>query len=274
MRSLENQLRCAVLVVGGASLALWSQSVGQTRGGSQATHTDGAKLFAASCAGCHGLDGRGGERAPNIAQNHEVQRLADAQLMHVIEEGISGTGMPAFHSLRTSEIKAIVAYLRLLQGGGDKMPRLPGDPERGQQAFVKVGCSDCHMVAGSGGFLASDLSSYGSTHAGDEIRSAITAPNQAAEARSVTLRTHDGQSYSGRIRNEDNFSLQLQGLDGTFYFLTKSDVEEIAYSPRSLMPSDYNTRLSPQDLNDIISYLIKSASDRGSDESSKHEHED
>jgi len=267
-------LRCAVLVVGGASLALGSQSEGRTRAGSQETHHDGAKLFAASCAGCHGLDGRGGERAPNIAQTHEVQRLGDAQLMHVIAEGVPGTGMPAFHSLRTSEIKAIVAYLRILQGGGDKTPSLPGNPERGKQEFVKVGCSDCHMVAGSGGFLASDLSSYGNTHSGDEIRSAITAPNQAAEARSVTLRTHDGRSYSGRIRNEDNFSLQLQGLDGTFYFLTKSDVEEIESSPRSLMPSDYNTRLSPKDVNDIISYLIKSASDRGSDEPSKHQRED
>ena len=193
--------------------------------------------------------------------------------MQVIQQGVPGTGMPAFHSLAGSQIKTLVAYLRRLQGS-NKMPKLPGDPERGRQLFVKTGCSDCHMVTGSGGFLASDLSSYGRTHSEDEIRSAITRPDQGIEARSVVVKTRDGHSYSGRIRNEDNFSMQLQSLEGTFYFLAKSDVSEIEYSPQSIMPSDYGTRLSSKDLNDIIGYLIKSASDSRSDESSEHERED
>jgi len=260
-------------VFGGASLALWSQSVTQpTRVGRNATHSDGAKLFASTCASCHGLDGRGSERAPDIAQRQEVQRLSDTQLMQVIQQGVPGTGMPAFHSLAGSQIKTLVAYLRRLQGS-NTIPKLPGDPERGRQLFVKTGCSDCHMVAGSGGFLASDLSTYGHTHSEDEIRSAITRPNQGMEGRSVVVKTRDGHSYSGRVRNEDNFSLQLQSREGTFYFLAKSDVSEIEYSPQSLMPSDYSTRLSSKEVDDIISYLIKSASNR-SDESSEHERED
>jgi len=36
------------------------------------------------------------------------------------------------------------------------------------------------------------------------------------------------------------------------------------------MPADYGTRLSSKEVNDIISYLIKSASDGKSDESSAH----
>jgi len=181
--------------------------------------------------------------------------------------------MPAFHSLPTSQIKALVTYLRVLQGS-NTMPKLPGDPERGRQLFVKSGCPDCHMVTGSGGFLASDLSSYGRTHSEDEIRSAITRPDQGIEARSVVVTTRDGHSYSGRIRNEDNFSLQLQSLEGTFYFLAKADVRQIEYSPQSLMPSDYGTRLSSKEVNDIIGYLIKSASDSRSDESSQPEREE
>jgi cytochrome c oxidase cbb3-type subunit III len=241
----------------------------RTTTAANANRNEGARLFAATCASCHGLDGRGGERAPDIAQRQEVQRLSDAQLVGIVQEGVPGTGMPAFHSLRTSQIQALVAYLRTLQGR-NKTQTLPGDPERGRLAFVKTGCSECHMVAGSGGFLASDLSSYGHSHSEDEIRSAITRPNQGVEARTATVKTRDGHSYSGRVRNEDNFSLQLQGLDGTFYFLAKSDLAEISYSPQSLMPSDYGTRLSAKDVNDIISYLIKLASDSRSDESSAH----
>ena len=257
-------------MLAGASLALWSQSEAQrTTAAANATRSEGARLFAATCASCHGLDGRGGERAPDIAQRQEVQRLSDAQLVGIIQEGVPGTGMPAFHSLRASQIQGLVAYLRTLQGR-NKTPTLPGDPEHGRLAFIKTGCSDCHMVAGSGGFLASDLSSYGHTHSEDEIRNAITRPNQGVEARTVTVKTRDGHSYSGRVRNEDNFSLQLQGHDGTFYFLAKSDLAEISYSPQSLMPSDYGARLSPKEVNDIISFLIKSASDSKSDESSAH----
>src|SRR4030081_2551948 len=37
----------------------------------------GEEIFASSCAGCHGLDGRGGERAPNIAGRPAVQQLSD-----------------------------------------------------------------------------------------------------------------------------------------------------------------------------------------------------
>jgi len=241
----------------------------RTPAAATATSNDGARLFATTCASCHGLDGRGGERAPDIAQRQEVQRLSDAQLMAIVQDGVPGTGMPAFHSLRFSQIQALVAYLRTLQGR-NKTPTLPGDPERGKQAFLKTGCSECHMVAGSGGFLASDLSSYGRTHSEDEVRNAIIRPNQGMEGRTVTVKTRDGHSYAGRIRNEDNFSLQLQGLDGTFYFLAKSNLGEISYSPQSLMPSDYGTRLSSKEVNDVISYLIKSASDSRSDESSTH----
>src|SRR6266850_728632 len=34
----------------------------------------GQAVFASSCASCHGLDGRGGERAPGVVGNTRVQR--------------------------------------------------------------------------------------------------------------------------------------------------------------------------------------------------------
>jgi len=222
---------------------------------------NGEKIFAGSCAECHGLDGRGGERAPNIAENPGVQRLSDDQIFGVIENGIPGTGMPAFHVLESSDIKSVVAYLRTLQGT-KKTAELPGDPDRGKAIFFgKAKCSSCHMVAGQGGFIASDLSGYARTHSVEETRSAITSPNpiRDRQSRTVTASTRDGKKYVGRIRNEDNFSLQLEGLDGTFHFLAKSDLKRLDFSPQSLMPSDFRSTLSPNELNDLISYLMTSA---------------
>jgi cytochrome c oxidase cbb3-type subunit 3 len=220
-------------------------------------NSEGQKVFASTCAGCHGLDGRGGERAPNIAQNREVQRLSDTQLTRIVQEGVPGTGMPAFHSLASSDVKAVVAYLRILQGT-NKTSALPGNPARGKTLFYgDAGCSTCHMVAGNGGFIASDLSRYGNTHSVEEIRKAITQPASDRQAQSAVVVVRTGQQFTGRIRNEDNFSLQLQSLDGTFHFFLNSDIERVEYKP--LMPVDYASRLSAQDLDDLVSYLISSA---------------
>src|SRR5580658_6097646 len=197
--------------------------------------TRGKQTFASTCAGCHGLDGKGGERAPNIADNPKVQKLSDAQIFGIIQNGIPGTGMPAFHSLEGSTIKAVVNYLHILQGadrGAKQTVKMPGDPERGETIFFgKAGCSGCHMVAGKGGFIASDLSAYARSHAVEQIRSAITTPplGKDRQAKLVTTTTRGGEKHVGRIRNEDNFSLQLQMLDGTYYFVDKSDLAGLEF---------------------------------------------
>jgi putative heme-binding domain-containing protein len=189
-----------------------------------------------------------------------VLRLSDAQISHIIENGVPGTGMPAFHSLAHPDVQAVVAYLRFLQGAKSAL-KLPGDPDRGETIFFgKAGCSGCHMAAGKGGFIASDLSGYAHSHAVEQIRSAITSPGAGndRQSRLVTATTRGGEKYVGRIRNEDNFSLQLQSLDGTFFFVEKSDLVGLD-SSQTLMPSDYGSTLSSSELNDVISYLMRVA---------------
>jgi cytochrome c oxidase cbb3-type subunit 3 len=248
-----------ILGMGGVAGA---QAQPQQKGGIRPSVSGtGSRIFAASCASCHGLDGRGGERAPNIADSTKVQRLSNAQISHIIENGIPGTGMPAFHSLENADIKAVVTYLRTLQGT-KKVVKPPGDPDRGETIFFgKAACSGCHMATGKGGFIASDLSGYARTHAVKQIRSAITnpTPRNDRQARMVTVMIRGGEKSVGRIRNEDNFSLQLQTLDGTFQFVSKSDLEGLEYGSQTLMPSDYGSTLSRDELNDIVSYLIRVA---------------
>jgi putative heme-binding domain-containing protein len=220
----------------------------------------GNQTFASTCANCHGLDGRGGEHAPDIAERPRVQQLSDSELFKIIENGIPGGGMPAFHSLESSTIKAVVTYLRTLQGTR-KPVKLPGDAARGETIFLgKAGCSGCHMVTGKGGFIASDLSAYARAHAAEQIRNEITTPtNNAPHARMATATLRSGEKYTGRVRNEDNFSVQLQTLDGVFHFLVKSEIEDLAYSSQPLMPSNFGSTLSPDELNDVVAYLLSVA---------------
>jgi cytochrome c oxidase cbb3-type subunit 3 len=257
-------------VLAGVLAAIWTasnflalsqtQPQGSRKKDSKPTLVSGRQTFASTCANCHGLDGRGGERAPNITERPRVQQLSDAQLFKIIENGIPGTGMPAFHSLESSDIEAVVTYLRTLQGTG-KPVKLPGDPARGQTIFLgKAGCSGCHMVAGKGGFIASDLSVYARAHTAEQIRNEITTPpNHDHRARMATATLRSGERCTGRVRNEDNFSVQLQTLDGIFHFLVKSELEELEYSSQSLMPSNFGSTLSPDELNDVVSYLMSLA---------------
>jgi cytochrome c oxidase cbb3-type subunit III len=220
-------------------------------------HSSGQQLFATTCAACHGLDGMGGDRAPNIVTNPQVQKLSASEMFRVVSAGVPGTGMPAFQRLGKQSIASVVAYLRDLQGKNRSAP-LPGDPQRGEALFFgSAQCSTCHMAAGKGGFIAPDLSTYGQTHTVEKIKSAIANPAERDSIKTmVTATGTNGDRYHGIIRNEDNFSLQLQSADGVFHFLSKADIKTIDRSQGSIMPSDYSTTLSEVQLNDIVGYLL------------------
>lgn len=218
----------------------------------------GVKTFATTCAGCHGLDGMGSERAPNIAGSAKTQHLSDSQLAGIISDGIPGTGMPPFHTLTDEKIREVVGYLRMLQGKGGTRT-LPGDGSRGREIFFgKVGCSTCHAVNGAGGFLGPDLSAYGSAKSAKAILDGIVSRDRivAPGYKLAIVATHNGDRFEGLVRNEDNFSLQLQTKDGNFHFFQKSELHNIERRDQSLMPANYRDTLSSAELDDLVNYLM------------------
>jgi len=225
----------------------------------------GKQLFNSTCAGCHGLDGRGSEKAPGIANSAKSQRLSDAQVSTIISNGIAGTGMPGFHSLSLAQVRSVVSYLHVLQGKGDARV-IPGDAGRGQQIFFGKGeCSTCHVISGEGGFLGPDLSGFGSVKSAKTVREEILRRDRIVPLsyRSALVATRDGNRVEGIVKNEDNFSIQLQSKDGSFLFLQKSDLHMLEYSAQPLMPTNYGERLSHRELDDLVSYLMSPNSSPG-----------
>jgi len=257
------------LIVIAASLLLagngvWPQPAGQKASKTLQTSSSvaaGHQTFNSVCASCHGLDGRGGERGPDIASRPEITRLTDEETLKVLRNGIPEKGMPPFAAMGPAKLSDLLSYLRVLQGKGAQAP-VSGDAQKGKELFSgKGGCSACHMVNGSGGFLGPELSSYGGSHSAADIREAIVSPKERAGGRNAAaeVTTKDGKSYSGLVRNEDNFSLQLQSPDGAFHFFSKSDVAAIAYRKEPFMPADYGTKLSPAELDALAAYLLQVA---------------
>ena len=230
--------------------------------------TTGQQAFSA-CAACHGLDGKGGEHAPNIATEQRVQQMPDEALLKIVTNGIPTAGMPGFSALlNDAQIHAVVQYLRTLQGSG-LSAKLPGDGNKGRELFFgRAQCGECHMVNGRGGFVGPELSGYGSGHSAAEVREAITDPNKNLNPRhaTVTVTTVNAKTYRGVIRNEDNFSLQIASIDGSFHLLNKADLLKLEREPQSLMPGDYGKRLTASELDDLINFLSRGAGGKKADD--------
>jgi cytochrome c oxidase cbb3-type subunit III len=222
-------------------------------GGSPARET-----FVSRCASCHGLDGRGGEHAPDIVTSPSVRSRSDQSLFDVISRGLPRAGMPAFGQLLSpAETRALVGYLRDAGKSGEG-PAAAGDAAKGRVLFFgKAGCSQCHMIGGEGGFLGRDLSDFGRHHSPAQIRLSILRPNDhllpGQEALVVT--TREGERWEGMVRNEDNFSLQLLDPKGVFHLVMKSELASLERQPKSLMPDDYGSRLTTSEVDALASYI-------------------
>jgi alcohol dehydrogenase (cytochrome c) len=81
----------------------------------KAADNDGARIFAARCAGCHLLDGSGNIKGPAIARQPSTIARSDKDLFPIVRNGIPGKGMPAMKQLSNAQIIAVVKHLRTLQ---------------------------------------------------------------------------------------------------------------------------------------------------------------
>ena len=216
------------------------------------------EIFASRCASCHGLDGRGGEHAPDIVTSPSVRSRSDQALFDVISHGLPRAGMPGFNLfLSPAQIHALVGYLRDAAKTGEG-PLAPADAVKGRALFFgKAGCNQCHMVGGEGGFLGLDLSDFGRHHSPAQIRFSILRPNDhlLPGQEAVVVTTREGQRWEGVVRNEDNFSLQLLDPKGVFHLVMKSEVASFERRPKSLMPDDYSSRLTGSEIDALVSYI-------------------
>src|SRR5258706_11481423 len=84
----------------------------------------GAKLFATSCAGCHGPDGSGG-RGPNLVRRTLWHPLNDDDVFRAIRNGVPGADMPPT-KLTDEETWKLVAFIHALIGPASEN-KVPGD---------------------------------------------------------------------------------------------------------------------------------------------------
>src|SRR5579863_2908210 len=165
----------------------------------------GVQRYMEYCAGCHGADAKGGDKAPSLVS--AASPLSDSELFRIVRDGTTG-GMPSFAQIGDANIKAVVQVLRVLATNGPAKSASPETPVTGNAQsgralyFGKAQCSRCHSMQGKGGFIANNLTNYGRNRAADEILKAITTPDTplALSSQVVTVTTSTGQKLTGVLR--------------------------------------------------------------------------
>jgi putative heme-binding domain-containing protein len=216
----------------------------------------GSKLFANSCAGCHGPRGEGG-RGPNLRNRGAWHSLDEDDLFQTIQKGVPGGDMPATN-LPDEQIWQLAAFVRAL-GAPAIESKLPGDPAAGEAIFwEKAECGSCHRVLGQGGMLGPDLSNIGAQRPVDQLREAILDPDADGFRgyQGVTVVTKEGRTISGVARNRTNYSVVILDRNGKLHVLSTGELRDIQLSQHSPMPS-YKQRLNREELNNLIAYLSR-----------------
>jgi len=125
-------------------------------------------LYSHNCAGCHGLNGKGGA-ALALGDPVYLAVVDDTTIRKAAAEGIAGTMMPAFAKsaggmLTDAQIDIIAGGIRskwankaALQGATPPpYAAEPGNAARGGAVYTTY-CASCHGPAGKGGAKASSI---------------------------------------------------------------------------------------------------------------------
>jgi cytochrome c oxidase cbb3-type subunit 3 len=129
---------------------------------------DSALLYAKNCAGCHGIDGKGGPSIP-LGDPLYLAIADDVAIRKTAANGVPGTPMPAFAKsaggmLADAQIDTIVGRIRSWAQpeafANARLPshvaRGPGHPKHGADVYAEY-CSRCHGPDGTGGAEASSI---------------------------------------------------------------------------------------------------------------------
>ena len=135
------------------------------------------------------------------------------------------------------------------------------DFEHGRKMFAATRCVLCHRYDAEGGATGPDLTQLAGRFSLKDMAEAIVDPNKVVPDlfRASVITTKAGKVYTGRIASETAQSVTIitNPEDATkFETIPLSEIEERAVSTTSQMPKDLLKPLNPDEVLDLMAFLL------------------
>jgi putative membrane-bound dehydrogenase-like protein len=185
---------------------------------------------------------------PNIPINRLRQRFkpfpeVTAQLEARQEQA------EAEKALRDEKIESLVASLA------------DADPVKGAEVFKagKGTCFVCHKISDYGGKIGPELSTIGRIRTPRDLFEAILYPSESIARDFETFQVNmkgDHPPRLGLIEKRTQSDIELIDIAGQRHEISRAQIASIARIPASLMPMGLDQTLAPDELSDLVAYLL------------------
>jgi len=216
---------------------------------------EGERLYLANCTICHGPNGN---MVPGTDLAHGSFRRAstDEGLVQIVRAGIAGTAMPP-HNFTEVQAGTVVAFLRSM-AATSQTTSATGDAAKGKAIFEGKGnCRSCHRVGDTGSRVGPDLTDIGALRRAPQIERSLLEPDAEVlpQNRFIRIVAKDGTASTGRLLNQDAFTVQMIDSNERLLSFSRADLKEYTFLDKSPMPS-YRDRLTAAERADLIGYLV------------------
>tara|TARA_B110000881_G_scaffold74391_1_gene64694 strand:+ start:4289 stop:7159 length:2871 start_codon:yes stop_codon:yes gene_type:complete len=135
---------------------------------------------------------------------------------------------------------------------------------RGKELFAATACIGCHRMAGEGGGIGPDLTGSGARYTLSDLLENIVTPSKVISDQygSETITKKDGSVVIGREAGETDSLLSLMTnpfAQETLIEIPKADIAKREPLAVSMMPPGMINTLNPDELADLVAYLISGA---------------
>lgn len=197
-----------------------------------------------------------------VGERYAARRLPKELYPRVSDAVKKYSSDPAMAALQTEVLKGSL-LLKLDAARAAEITKLvasKGNPTRGKAIYFNTSltnCATCHKLEGIGGSVGPDLSRIWDTQSTAKILETIIEPSKEIKEgyQSYTATTADGRTITGLKVTDTSKEVTLRDAQGRDVRIPREDLDDLSLSKSSLMPEDSVSRLSLDQLLDLLAFL-------------------
>lgn len=193
---------------------------------------------------------------PALANAIESKKILTAQipadtrvrLLAVNDKNLSKQFSELLNSVSADRAVIIDQYTPALTGG---------DAEAGKLVFSRV-CAQCHRLSEMGNDVGPPLKQL-ADKSPQQLLETILDPNGEVDPKyaSYSVLLQDGRVFAGIIAEEAASQIVIAEAGGKKHTIPRSDIDQLRSSGVSLMPTGLEQQITPEQMNQLISFLKK-----------------